>query len=133
MIIQRLAKQYDDPLERALVYYTIICALNNIKLGNRELQLLAFTAVRGTITPKPAREEFARLFDSSLHTIENAKGVLVRKKLLIKDGDMYRVNPLVTLDFKNPITLLIQLNDGEDEKHEPDGLPDKEDIQQAGN
>lgn len=132
MILHRTIKQYDDPLEKALVYYGVICALNNIKLGNRELQLLAFTAVRGTITPKPAREEFAKLFDSSLHTIENAKGVLVRKKLLIKDGEMYRVNPGILPPLNEDFCLLIQLYNGEDEKYESDGLPDKEDIQQSG-
>lgn len=132
MILHRTIKQYDDPLEKAIVYYGVICALNNIKLGNRELQLLAFTGVRGTITPKPAREEFARLFDSSLHTIENAKGVLVRKRLLVKDGEMYRVNPELLPPFSEDFGLYIKFNNGEDEKHEPDGLPDKEDIQQAG-
>lgn len=131
MIIQRLAKQYDDALEKAITYYSLLCILNGIKLGNREIQLLAFTAVRGTITPKPAREEFAKLFDSSLHTIENAKGVLVKRNLLIKDGDMYRVHPKISLDFNQPITLIITLNNGEDEEHEPDGLPDKEDIQET--
>lgn len=131
MILQRTLRQYDDPLEKALVYYGVVCALNNIKLGNRELQLLAFTAVRGTITPKPAREEFARLFDSSLHTIENAKGVLVRKKLLIKDGEMYRVNPAILPPLDEDFYLLIRFDNGEDEKHESDGLPNKEDIQQA--
>jgi len=132
MILHRTIKQYDDPLEKALVYYGVICVLNDIKLGNRELQLLAFTAVRGTITPKPAREEFARLFDSSLHTIENAKGVLVKKKLLIKDGEMYRVNPQILPPLNEDFYLLIRFDNGEDEKHEPNGLPNKEDIQQAG-
>lgn len=128
MIIQRLARQYDEALEKAIAYYSVICTLNGIKLGNREIQLLAFTAVRGTITPKPAREEFAKLFGSSLHTIENAKGVLVKNKLLVKDGDMYRVNPVITLDFNQPLTLVITLNNGDDEEHESDGVPDKEDI-----
>lgn len=128
MIIQRLAKQYDQALEKAITYYSILCILNDIKLGNREIQLLAFTAVRGTITPKPAREEFAKLFGSSLHTIENAKGVLVRKNLLIKDGEMYRVNPVIALDFSNPMTLIISLNNGESES---DGLPDKENSNES--
>lgn len=130
MIIQRLAKQYDDALEKAITYYSLLCTLNGIKLGNREIQLLAFTAVRGTITPKPAREEFAKLFNSSLHTIENAKGVLVKKNLLVKEGEMYRVHPKISLNFNQPLTMIITLTNGSNEEHESNGVSDTQNLQE---
>lgn len=127
MIIQKIAREYDGALERAVTYYEILLSLNGIKLRNKELQLLAFTAVRGTITPLSAREEFIRLFNSSLHSIENMKGILVRRGLLVKDEDMYRVLPAIALDFTKPLALIIKLNG-----KESNGLSDQEDIQEAG-
>lgn len=131
MILQKIAKEYNTPLERALIYYDVLLSLNNIKLRNKELQLLAFTAVRGTITPLSAREEFVKTFDSSLNSIENMKGILVKKGLMVKDGEMYKVLPSITLDFTKPITLIIKL-DGKAQEHVDNGLSDQEDIQEVG-
>lgn len=131
MIIQRIAKEYKTSLEKAIVYYESLLSLNGIKLRNKELQLLAFTGVRGTITPLSAREEFVKLFDSSLNSIENMKGILVKKGLLIKEGEMYKVLPAISLDFNEPITLVIRMNNGEDEEYVDHGLRDQEDIKEV--
>lgn len=109
VVIQTLQKNHEIALDKAITYYSVLCTLNNIKLQKRQLELLAFTAIRGTITPQSAREEFAKLFDTSLDTIENLKGQLTKMGLLINDNKMYRVNPEIMLDFSKPIFLIINL------------------------
>lgn len=109
VVVQKLAIHHEKPIDRAIVYYSVISALNNLKLQKREIELLAFTAIRGTITPLPAREEFVKQFGSSLATIENMKSKLVKSHLIIKDGDMYRVNPTIAPKFDNNIVLKIDL------------------------
>lgn len=107
--VQKLAKSYEKPIERAIVYYSMISSLNRLKLQKREIELLAFTAIRGTITPLSAREEFVKQFGSSLATIENMKSKLFKAGLMVKDGDMYRVDPSLHLEFDKPIILRIDL------------------------
>lgn len=110
LIIQKLPKkEFEKPIDKAINYYSILSAFYQMKLQRREIELLAFTAVRGTITPLPARNEFVAQFKTSLATIENIKGKLIKMGLLIKDGEMYRVNPAIAPQFDKPITLQINL------------------------
>lgn len=107
-VVQSIRKETElDEFQVALKYYSILSILNSLGLTQRELELLAFTAVRGTITPLPAREEFVQKFHSSLDSLENIKGKLVKKGLMVKVEDMYRVNPHIALDFTGPVLLKI--------------------------
>lgn len=108
-VVQKLAKNFERPIDKAIVYYSLISSLNNLKLQKKEIELLAFTGIRGTITPLAAREEFVKQFETSLATIENIKGRLLKRGLLVKDGEMYRVNPSIALQFDKPINLQINL------------------------
>lgn len=106
MIVQKINKTFNDDMEVAIVYYSILSSLGEWGITDKQLKLLAFTAIRGTITPKPAREEFAEKYKSSLATIENMKGVLSDMKLLVKDEDgMYRVNKQICPGFDGHIAL----------------------------
>lgn len=110
VIVQEITKMVKTDVEQGMKYYSVLSALNNLELTNRQIQLLAFTAIRGTITPLSARQEFVELFDSSLNSIENIKGKLVRMGLIVKIGEMYKILPSIDLDFKKDIVLKIQLN-----------------------
>lgn len=109
--VQKLAKKYDKAIDRALAYYSVFFALNRVKISRKELELVAFTAVRGTITPLSARQEFVEQFNSSLASIENIKGRLVKRGIIVSQNRMFRVNPKFTLDFEKPIILQINLDD----------------------
>ncbi len=109
IVAQRIKITYEKSIDKAIAYYSLLSVLNNLKWQQREIQLLAFTSVRGTITPLPAREEFAKQFKSSLNTIENMKSKLYKKGYFVKDGDMYRVHPSIALQFDKPVVLKIDL------------------------
>ena len=113
VVLQKLQKNYDRKLDKAIAYYQLLSTLNNLNLQSREIELLAFTATRGTITPPSARQEFISIFGSSKASLENIKCRLVKKKLLYKIGEMYRVVPEIAPDFSRSIVMQINLVSGQ--------------------
>jgi DNA-binding MarR family transcriptional regulator len=107
MVVQRISKQYTDEVSVGIKYYSLISELNNLNLTDRELQLLAFTAHRGTISSLSAKQEFARRFHSSIPTINNMISKLSRMGLFIKVKGKTKVNPKIALDFSTGIVLQI--------------------------
>lgn len=109
VIVQRLKKQESNLLDMAKRYYSILSAINDLKLTERELQLVAFTAIRGNISYSTNREEFCKMYNSSSPTINNIISKLKKKGILVKDASKIKVNPHILLDFKNDIVLETKL------------------------
>lgn len=120
--VQKIRREEEVQMDMAIKYYSIISILNGLKLPKREVELLAFTAIRGTITPLPARQDFVEIFDSSLNSIENMKGRLYRKGLMVKSKEMYRVNPIILPDFlQERLVMQIDISVKKKNKEEEDG------------
>lgn len=117
VLVQKIKKEYESPIEIALKYYSIILKLNNIPIPNRQLELLAFIAVRGTISSPSARDEFIKQFQSTPGTINNMISKLSKLKLITKENSKYRVAfPYNKVDFKSKhyvfnITIKLKGND----------------------
>lgn len=132
MTIQKLAKTTTSKLELAQQYYALISALNSLYLTEREIQLIAFSAVRGSISYATVREEFCELYKSSFPTINNMVSKLKRNHILIKQGKQIVVNPRIALDFSKPLILQITLtvnseqNHGETNEHASERVLSKE-------
>jgi hypothetical protein len=131
--VQKLAKGTRDSLHLAQQYYGIISALNNLNLTERELQLVAYTAVKGSISFARVREEFCITYNSSFPTVNNMVSKLKKSFVLIKQGKQIVVNPRIALDFSKPLILQITLtiNDnqnGETKQHVDERLP-HEDVE----
>lgn len=132
-IVQKLSRKEPSVLEMAQRYYSIISAVNGLNLTKRELQLLAFTALKGNMSYANIRREFCELFDSSEPTINNMISKLKRSRLLIKEGSKIKVNPVISLDFSKDVMLGIKLTSddknqlGEAHVNVHEGLPDKGD------
>lgn len=107
--VQKIKKTYTQ-MDMAIAYYSVISVLNHFELTTRELQLLAFTAIRGSITNPAAREDFCQTYKTSQATINNIISRLRKLKLFIKEQNKIRVNPAIALDFNNPVVLQIVLN-----------------------
>mgnify|MGYP003346300778 CR=1 FL=1 len=112
IILQRLRKKEDDSFSLAEKYYSILSAVNNLKLTQREIQLIAFTAIKGNISYANLREEFCKKHDTTSPTINNIISKLRKMGILIKDGSKVKVNPVILLDFNKDITLEIKLVHG---------------------
>lgn len=109
VIVQKMKKVFNSDLQRAIKYYSLLCALNNLKLSPKQIELLSFIAVKGGIASPTARQEFVAMFDSSLASMENIKHKLVKKGWLVEIDRKYKVNPKIGLDFSKDIVLQISL------------------------
>jgi hypothetical protein len=109
IVVQKIRKEVASEVEKAIKYYSVLLALNAVKLPQKQLYLLAFTAARGSITSPAARKEFVETFNSSLASLENMKQELVKSGFLVQIDMKYRVNPKLALDFSKDIMLQINL------------------------
>jgi len=109
MTVQKLDKTTSNRLELAQQYYSLISALNNLYLTEREIQLIAFAAVRGSISFATVRQDFCDIYQSSFPTINNIVSKLKRSGIMVKSGKQIVVNPRIALDFSKPLILQITL------------------------
>ena len=112
-ILQRLRREEADSFQLAEKYYSLLSAINNLKLTQREIQLVAFTAIKGNISYANIRQEFCDKYDTTSPTINNIISKLKKIAILVKDGTKVKVNPVILLDFEKDITLEIKLLHGQ--------------------
>jgi|SRR6185436_15261899 len=105
IIVQRLKRNESSALDVAIRYYTILSAINGLKLTERELQLIAFLAIKGNISYSTNKKEFCSLYKSSAQTISNIIGKLKKLGILVKEGFKIKVNPAILLNFEKDIVL----------------------------
>ena len=111
-ILQKLRRVDVDDYQMAERYYTILSAINNLKLTQRELQLIAFTAIRGNISYANIRKDFCEKYGTTNPSINNIISRLKKLGVLIKDGSKVKVNSQILLNFENDITLEVRLVHG---------------------
>ncbi len=112
IVVQKLKKAVPDEFGRAEKYYSLLSAINDLKLTQREIQLIAFTAIKGNISYANNREEFCEKYKSSAATINNIISKLKKMAILVKDGTKVKVNPLILLNFQGDIILQISVTNG---------------------
>lgn len=111
-IVQRLKKTVSSNYTVAEKYYSVLSAINGLKLTEREIQLIAFAAIKGNISYANVREEFCTKYKSSAATINNIISKLKKQGVFVKDGTKVKVNPLIILDFDKTIVLQITISNG---------------------
>ena len=102
----------EDSYSLAEKYYSILSAVNNLKLTQREIQLVAFTAIRGNISYANIRKDFCEKYNSTSPSINNLISKLKKVNILIKDGTKVKVNPIIILDFSSDIILQLNVTHG---------------------
>ena len=112
ILIQKLRKKEEDAFSIAKRYYTILSAINDLKLTEREIQLIAFAAIRGNMSYANIRKDFCDTFNTSSATINNIISKLKKINVLVKDGTKVKVNPVIILDFNKTLSLEIKLTHG---------------------
>jgi hypothetical protein len=129
MIVQSLKKVVDTDIQLAEKYYSILFTINNLHLTEREIQLIAFTAIKGNITYANVREEFCKTYNSTSPTINNIVSKLKRLGIFVKENGKVKINPKIIIDFKKDLMLNIKL------VHEeaPINVSERVDHQEDGN
>lgn len=109
MIVQRIKKKEKDSFQIALKYYSVLFSVNGINVTEREIQLVSFIAVNGSISYKHVKEEFCKEFNTSNATINNMVSRLKHLGILIKDNTKVKLLPTISLDFNKNVVLQITL------------------------
>jgi ribosomal protein S10 len=112
MIVQRLKKELQNDTEVSHRYYSVLSALNDLELTDREVQLMSFIAVSGTISVPSNREKFCLTYQTTGATVNNMVSKLKKRNLLLKKDGKIVVNPLISLDFSNDVSLEIKILHG---------------------
>lgn len=110
IIGQKIKRSFVDSYVVAEKYYMFLSIVNDLRLTEREVQLVAFTAIKGNISYANNRQEFCEKYKSSEATIYNMVSKLKKIGVLVKDGNKVKVNPVISLDFESDIFLEIKLN-----------------------
>ena len=113
IIVQKFLRKVEDNYAMAEKYYSVLSTINNLKLTTREIQLVAFTAIRGNISYSSIREDFCNKYNSTSPTINNIISKLKRIGVFVKDGSKIKVNPVIILNFSNDVTLEIKMEHNE--------------------
>lgn len=111
-IVQRLKTSIEGSIAMAERYYRILSAVNELKLTKREIQLIAFAAIKGNISYANIRKEFCETYDSTSPAINNIISKLKKMGIFVKDGTKVKVNPIILLNFEKNIVLQITLTHG---------------------
>ena len=111
-IVQRLKTSIEGSIAMAERYYKILSAVNNLKLTKREIQLIAFAAIKGNISYANIRKEFCETYDSTSPAINNIISKLKKMGIFVKDGTKVKVNPIILLNFEKNLVLQITLTHG---------------------
>jgi len=110
--VQRLKKSVADSYALGEKYYKILSAVNDLKLTKREVQLIAFAAIKGNISYANIRKEFCEAYDSTPAAMNNIISKLKKLGVFVKDGTKVKVNPVILLNFEKNIVLQISLIHG---------------------
>jgi len=108
--VQKLKPVLTTEFEMAQRYYELISNLNSLKLKPMEIKLLAYMAVRGSISNTNNKEVFCATFGSSKSSINNVIYKLSKRGLLYKTEGKVRIIPQIALNFKEPVILKITLD-----------------------
>jgi hypothetical protein len=112
MIVQKLKKDLRNNREVAYRYYSVLSAFNDLQLTKREVQLMSFIAVSGSISVPSNRDKFCKEYETTGATVNNMVSKLKKRNLLVKKDGKIIVNTIISLDFSKDISLEIKILHG---------------------
>ena len=112
MIVQKLRKKEENEFQVAERYYAVLSSLNSLSMTPREIQLVAFTSIRGNISYVQFKEEFCEKHGTSIQTINNMISRLKRMDVFVKDNGKIRTNPKIAFKFNDGVKLEIVISHG---------------------
>jgi len=119
-IRQDISQECSSEFDCAKRYYSMLFAIKGWHLSPKELDLISFSAVHGTLSTPPLRDEFLQTFNVKENYLNMILPKLRKQGFLVKGEDKkLRVNPKIlhpSLSFKEDILLIIKLNNAPEDK-----------------
>ena len=114
-LLENIVKKISSPFDRAKAYYTILFTVNSIPFSPIELDMIAFTAVNGTLSSPPLRDEFLSTFKISRNYFNMTLPKLRKRGIMVKGDDKkMRLSPILQRDFSGHILLHLNILKDED-------------------
>lgn len=88
----KIHKTYQDEYELAERFLSALMTLSGENLSSREIQLLSFITVRGTISNITASKDFCSRYDTTENTKNNMISSLKRRGLISKENGKIKSN-----------------------------------------
>lgn len=107
MTVQKFKPIIDSEFEMAKRYYSVVSALNVLKLTDMELNLLAFIGTRGSISNTNQKKIFCEIFNSTENSVNNRIGELLKRGILQKHEGKVRIIKSIALNFKEPVIIKV--------------------------
>src|SRR5665647_995843 len=104
--VQNINRKAENSVDLARKYLSIVFIVNDIHVQNRKLDLLSYLAIHG-INSVTSKVNFCQKYNSSQATISNMISELYEDKILVKENGKVKLNPSLSLDFDNSLTLKI--------------------------
>jgi len=117
---QRLKRIVDSDYDIAELYYSTLSSINNLRLTDREISLLAFMAT----SPSFDKKVFSAKHSTTPATINNMISKLKKMYLLTRIDNKVTLNPRIKLNFGNDIKLEISLVHRQTNELVSEKLPD---------
>lgn len=108
-IVQKIKNISENQYERAYRYYAILSIINDLQLTKKELEVIAFTSREGNISDYKIKNKFYDEFGGSSFSLTNTIASLKKKKLLLKEKTLIFINPIISLDFKEELNIVITI------------------------
>ena len=109
VVVQRMRVEHLDAFTLAKRYYNILSSVNDLALTSREIEVAAFTAVKGELSGNDTRKEFCERFNSTTATLNNTVSRLKGKHILVKEKGKIKINPRLVINFDLDVVLTIKL------------------------
>ena len=107
MLIQKIKHTPEDSFDLAYKYFSILSTINEMGLVKRDLQLLAY-AVSQEKDVSDVKQEFVKIYNTSMPTVGNIISKLYKLNVLKKEKRVVKINPAIILDFKEDLLLGIK-------------------------
>lgn len=122
--VKTIKKSFTDKIQAGIMWFRFISGINDIHLTRRELELLSFINLRGTISSLQSKEEFCKMFETSIGTVSNMTAKLLKQKILIKEKSKIKVNPFLRVDLDKDLVVRLYINVNDIDKNQVDGNRD---------
>ena len=109
IVVQKIVKNSPDV---AKLYFGILSAINNLRLTDREINVLAYIANVG-LDSKEKRKLFCDENDTTLPTIYNVVSKLKKMGMVTKTKSGTKLIAVFDFDYKKDVQLQIELRHGQ--------------------
>lgn len=99
--------------EVARKYYAVISALNDLGLTEKELLLVSYSAVHGSVGNQEVRDAFCSEHGSTPATVNNMVSRLRKRGVMVKRNGKVWVAPAIALDFSRNVKMEVSLVHGD--------------------